>query len=179
MKTRREFVQGLIVSVGGVAALGACSDEAGITATSVDAPGRFHTAEAMALLNRVSDLIIPRTETPGALDVNVPGYLDGLMADWASTATRDVYRTTLQTLRQRLDRATGGDFLAVAEAPAQAALAALDAEAFGGDSSLAGYRTLKQYITQAYFATEAGALQELQWQAVPGRWDPSVAIGNG
>ena len=56
---------------------------------------RFYTDAEMALVSRVSDLIIPRTETPGAVDVNVPGYMDGLMTDWASTETKNAHRTAL------------------------------------------------------------------------------------
>ena len=65
MKTRREFIHGLILSVGGAATLSACGDNApAVTATAPHNPGRFYTGDEMALVNRVSDLIIPRTETP-------------------------------------------------------------------------------------------------------------------
>ena len=87
MATRREVLQGLIVSVGGAAALTACGGVATVISTRPNAAARFYTEQELALVTRVSDLIIPRTETPGALDVNVPGYLDGLMSDWASEAT--------------------------------------------------------------------------------------------
>lgn len=178
MKTRREFVQGLIVSVGGAAALSSCGGAATITATRPGSSGRFYTASEMTLVSRISDLIIPRTETPGAVDANVPGYLDGLMADWASEETRSAHREAIQLLAARLDSATG-NFLEADETRAVAALTVLDAAAFDGDSSLSGYRSLKGYITQAYFATEEGAMQELKWVAVPGRWDPSVDITEG
>ena len=178
MKTRREFVQGLIVSVGGAAALSSCGGAATITATRPGSGGRFYTSSEMALVGRISDLIIPRTETPSALDANVPGYLDGLMTDWASEETRSAHREAIQLLAARLDAATG-NFLETEEDRAIAALTVLDAAAFDGDSTLSGYRSLKGYITQAYFATEEGAIQELKWVAVPGRWDPSVDITVG
>ncbi len=61
MKTRREFIQGLILSVGGAATLSACGDNSpAVTATAPNNPGRFYTSEEMALVSRVSDLIIPR-----------------------------------------------------------------------------------------------------------------------
>ena len=179
--TRREFIQGLIISVGGAFTLTACGDgepaasDAVITATAPGAGGRFYTAREMALVSRLGDLIIPRTETPGAIDVNVPGYLDGLMTDWASEATRQTHREVLRELHGRLDAAVG-NFTEADRAAASDALTELDAAAFSDDHSLSGYRTLKGYITQAYFATEEGARQELQWVAVPGRWDPSVDI---
>jgi hypothetical protein len=177
MKTRREFIQGLILSVGGAATLSACGDNApAVMATAPNNPGRFYTSDEMLLVNRVADLIIPETETPGALQVNVAGYLDGLMSDWASAQTQEEHRLALIRLRVDLDAAVSGEFVSVSQADAEAALAALDARAFESDQSLQGYRTLKGWITQAYFATEAGAVQELKWVALPGRWDASVDI---
>lgn len=178
MKTRREFIQGLIVSVGGATALSSCGGLADITATNPGTNGRFYTTSEMALVSRISDLVIPRTETPGALDANVPGYLDGLMVEWANNETRSEHREALQLLAARLDAATG-NFVEADEDQAVQALTELDAAAFDGDDTLSGYRTLKRYITQAYFATEEGAVQELKWVAVPGRWDPSVDITAG
>ena len=177
MKTRREFLQGLIISVGGASALSACGDAANVVATTAGEEGRFYTQDEMALISRISDLVIPRTETPGALDANVPGYLDALMSDWASAETQNGHRAALQLILQRLD-SLSGDFKTASEAEA-VALSELDSDAFNGDNSLGGYRSLKGYITQSYFATEAGATEELKWVAIPGRWDPSVDIATG
>ena len=178
MKTRREFLQGLIISVGGASALSACGDAATIVATAAGEGGRFYSADEMALISRISDLVIPRTETPGALDANVPGYLDALMSDWASAETQNNHREALQLISQRLD-SLSGNFMTTSEAGAAAALSELDSDAFDGDNGLGGYRSLKGYITQSYFATEAGATEELKWVALPGRWDPSVHISTG
>ena len=53
----------------------------------------------------------------------------------------------------------------------------LDKSAFEGrPSEYSEYRSLKSLITQAYFASEDGALLERKWVAVPGRWDPRVEI---
>lgn len=175
MQTRRDLLRGLIISVGGAAALSACGGAARLTATATGSSGRFYTANEMALVSRLSDLIIPRTETPGALDANVPGYLDGLMSDWASADTRSAHREALQQVAARLDAATG-NFLSIDPDRAEQALADLDSAAFAPGNGLEGYRALKGYITQAYFATEEGALQELKWVAVPGRWDASVDV---
>lgn len=176
MTTRREVLQGLIISIGGASALTACGGVATILSTSAGRAGRFYTRGELALISRVSELIIPRTETPGALDVNVPGYLDGLMTDWANEETRRNHRRDLTLLNEDLGRLAGGEYVDADDASAEQALTELDADAFNGNNNLRGYRTLKGYITRAYFATEDGALQELKWVSVPGRWDPSVDI---
>lgn len=176
MTTRREVLQGLIVAIGGATALTACGGVATVISTRPGTPGRFYTDEEMALVSRISDLIIPRTETPGAIDVNVPGYMDGLMTDWASRETRNAHRRALRQIKSELAVYARTDFLSASDDVAEQALAAFDADRFGEDGDTTGYKQTKGYVAQSYFATEGGAIEELKWVAVPGRWDPSVEI---
>jgi len=176
MRTRREVLQGLIVSIGGASALTACGGVANVLSTQQGSTPRFYTNAEMALVSRVSELIIPRTETPGALDVNVPGYMDGLMTDWASQETKNAHRAALSRISSELDRLAGGDFLMASDGIAERFLADFDAARFSEDGDDFGYKRMKGYVSQSYFATEGGAIEELKWVAVPGRWDPSVEI---
>jgi hypothetical protein len=173
MISRRDVLKTLIVSVGGTSLLSACGGQVTLGALAPGAPPRFYSEREMALLSRVSDLLLPRTETPGALDVQVPALLDKLMAEWADSRTQIAHRATLAALDTRLQTRSGDDFLGAGDAVAQGALAAVDSAAFAGEP-IQGYRGLKGLITQAYFATEEGALEERQWVAVPGRWEPCV-----
>jgi hypothetical protein len=127
-------------------------------------------------VTRVSDLIIPRTETPGAVDANVPGYMDGLMTDWANSETKNTHRTALRQIKGELDERARGNFLDASDSVAEQSLSAFDAAAFVEDGDASGYKRVKGYVSQSYFATEDGATEELKWVAVPGRWDPSVEI---
>jgi hypothetical protein len=171
MKTRREVLQGLIVSIGGASMLAACGNAARV-AVSESQSLRFFSDQELALVSRISDLLLPRTDTPGALDVNVPRFIDGLMAEWANAASKESQHRQLTDLGQML----GDDFPTLAHADAENALRELDRAAFSGNSGYGGYRALKGLITQSYFATEDGALLEQHWVAVPGRWDPCVDI---
>lgn len=178
MTTRREVLQGLIVSIGGASALTACGGVANVLSTRRTAAPRFYTSAEYALVTRISDLIIPRTETPGAVDANVPGYMDGLMTDWASSATKNAHRTALRQIGAELNQRAGSDFVDASDSVAAHTLAAFDAAAFEIDGDSSGYKRMKGYISQSYFATEEGAIEELKWVAVPGRWDPSVEISS-
>ena len=172
MHTRRDILQGMIVSIGGAPLLSACGGVAQIIPSSAGGM-RFFSDEEMQLVSRVSDLIIPRTDTPGALDVNVPGFLDGLMAEWASADTQRNQHRNLRELGMQLGR----DFVELDEATAESRLTSLDAQAFDTSASqYSAYRSWKGMITQAYFASEEGRVQEQQWVAVLGHWDPSVEI---
>ena len=173
MISRRDAIKSLIVSLGGSTLLSACGGRVTLTPSAPGAPPRFYTDREMAVLSRVSDLLIPRTETPGALDVGVPALLDQLLADWASRDTQADQRAALATLDAELTSRSGGDFLGATDGVAREALAALDADVFAGEA-VEGYRSLKGLVSQVYFATEGGAVEEQGWMAVPGRWDPCV-----
>ena len=176
MTTRREVLQGLIVSIGGATALTACGGVANVLSTRPGSAARFYTSEEYALVTRISDLIIPRTETPGAVDANVPGYMDSLMTDWANNKTKNAHRTALRHIKVELDQRAGGNFLDASDTAAEQSLVSFDAAAFAEDSDTSGYKRVKGYVSQSYFATEDGATEELKWVAFPGRWDPSVEI---
>ena len=172
MATRRQILKGLIVSIGGGSLLNSCGGIAQVN-TSTNGITRFYTQQENAWVSRISDLVIPRTETPGAIDVNVPGFLDGLMADWANTETQRDHRNSLEKIKAQL----GLDYLTIDEDSATDRLAQLDAKAFDGRPiDFREYRSLKGLITQAYFASEDGALLEQRWVAVPGSWNPRVEI---
>jgi len=175
MISRRDLLKSLIISVGGTPLLSACGGQVTLGSFAPGATRRFYGEREMALLARVSDLILPRTETPGALDVNVPALLDQLMAEWANSETQAAHRAALAELDTRLRIHSGGDFLSAGDAVAQQALEAVDSAAFAGEP-VEGYRGLKGLITRVYFATEEGALYEQQWVAVPGRWEPCVDL---
>ncbi|MFK7865541.1 MAG: gluconate 2-dehydrogenase subunit 3 family protein [Pseudohongiellaceae bacterium] len=172
MKTRREVLQGMIISIGGASMLNACGGVASIAATGENQDTRFYSPEELSLVSRLADLIIPRTETPGALDVNVPGFLDSLMADWASAETQASHQKNLNQIATDL----GPGFETLSDPSATSALEEYDAQAYAGTGRHRGYRSLKGLITQAYFASEDGALKERKWVATPGRWDPCVEI---
>jgi hypothetical protein len=181
MISRRDVIRNLVISVGGTSLLSACGGRVTLDTLTPAATPRFYGERDMALLSRVSDLILPRTETPGALDVQVPSLLDELMTVWADSETQQSHRAALASLDVALRTQAGGDFLEATDAVAERALTAVDAAAFAADPAelseargvaSAGYRRLKGLIAQVYFTTEAGAVEEQGWVAVPGRWDP-------
>ena len=176
MTKRREGWQGLMVWRGGETDLTAGGGVANVLSTRQGSEARCYTSEEDALVKRISDLIIPRTETPGAVDANVPGYMDGLMTDWANNETKNAHRTALRQIKVELDRRASGNFLEASGSEAEQSLVSFDAAAFAEDGDASGYKRVKGYVSQSYFATEDGATEELKWVAFPGRWDPSVEI---
>lgn len=180
MQDRRQIIVGLAFALGGASALAACEGDSGDAILQAVRPtGRlsFYTRDEFRLLGVISDVIIPRTDTPGALDVQTPGYMDAMMDAWASDETKSAHRNALRAVRAEL----GSGFLRLPDAERRAAVAALDARAFSEQSEIGShYRALKTLIASVYYASEPGATQDLQYELVPGRWDgdaPLTEIG--
>lgn len=173
---RRQFILNAIASVGGSSLLVACRDSPEIQATDISKQDPyFYAASELALITRLSDLILPRTETPGALDVGVPGLMDGLMRDWANKRTREFHHNTLESVGAELDVLASGDFVNASPDVAKKALTVFDRNAFDPARPNTAYQSLKQLIETVYAATEYGA-DAYQREAVPGYWDPAVPI---
>lgn len=156
-----------------------------------DAP----TDRQRALLREVSQLVLPRTSTPGAGEVGTGDFValalthglegsrqplpDDAPETFARHKRRDGSIDHIGWLEAELDRRAGADFLAAAPTVRQTALAALDAEAYAPEVREHPWRTLKGLILTGYYTTEVGGAQELQFELVPGRFDPDVPLKPG
>lgn len=151
-----------------------------------DAP----TDRQRLLARHVSQLVIPRTETPGAGDVGTGDFLilalahglEGTRAPVAAAAMPafgafqrgDGSLRHLAWLEHELDRRANGDFLARPPEQATALLAALDAEAYAEGAPPHPWKPIKALILTGYYTSEAGGSKELRYELVPGRFDPDL-----
>src|SRR4051794_14327330 len=92
---RREVLQQVAFLMGGAVSAGAILGiERGYCADApATAPARaavFGGAQ-MQLVSRVADIIIPRTDTPGAIDLGVPAFIDLMLGNVYAQADRVRY----------------------------------------------------------------------------------------
>lgn len=148
------------------------------------------------MLREVAQLVIPATQTPGAGDVGVGDFvilalahgLDGTRQPAASAQTppvfteyrrRDGSLCYVDWLEATLDRAVNGDWLGKAPERRRAILAAVDAQAFEKQPVESPWRKIKGLILTGYYTSQAGGSRELQFELVPGRYDPKVPLAPG
>lgn len=140
-------------------------------AQRVKAHPRFFTVPERAFLARLSDTLIPATDTPGAVAAGVPETFESMMVTWASQSHRAALRSALATLSRRLDKLSAGSFMRASKITRTAALSQIDAAAFGPAKAQYGdYREIKKLIAHLYYTSEIGASQELRYDAMPGEW---------
>ena len=156
---RRALLRGAILLVGGSLAGGLPS-----VAVAADTPeARFFTPAEFQALSQVADIIIPPTDTAGAVQAGVPEALDSLMVNWASAD------------RQAEFRALIGEYLSagVLTLPANDRLELvrrMDAQKL--EAWQQPYVKFKELVLTLYYLSEAGATQELRYELIPGKFEP-------
>jgi len=119
-------------------------------------PKAFNPSE-FALVSRVADLIIPATNTPGALGAGVPFYIDSVVA--ASDPLLAVVRKGLEWL-------TGLGFLKLTEVQQVAVLETIskNADAGGEGDPERFWRAIKAMTADGYYTSKIGLRDELGYK---------------
>lgn len=174
------------------AAIPALAAGKGPAAGKSDAQPSTLSASQKAIVSAVVDIIIPRTDTPGALDVGAPGFIEVMLREVYPVADRHRYLSGLAKLDTTATTQHGHHFVAL-EPTQQAALV----RQFH-DAALAEERRLhnahtkhperpfilmtKELTLLSFFTSQVGATQVLQYVAIPGSWHgclPLQEAGNG
>lgn len=125
------------------------------------------------LFETLCDLVIPDTDTPGARSAGVPAFLTlALQHGFAGATVED--RVQIETL---VNAAAGGSFVTLPRAQQQAVLTRVDAAEFARAGSV--WPRIKKLVLMGYYTSEIGAARELQYQLVPGRFDPDLPVKPG
>ena len=106
--------------------------------------------EDMTALTRLADIIIPRSDTPGAADAGVQFFID-------SAAKRNQGLET--TLRAGLDWLKNNSFLKLAEREQIALVTRVVSE------QKQFFKTMKDLTIDGYYGSREGLTKELEWNA--------------
>ena len=118
--------------------------------------GQFFTSQELTVLADVAEIMIPKTDTPGATDVNVSSVLDGLMVTWAGNKTKKQFRSALMDIENLAAATHQNNYVKLPLHHRKELLVALDKQAFTNikAASSAAYRHLKEMIFHIYYTSE-------------------------
>lgn len=126
---------------------------------------RFFTAGEFALVDELSELIIPTDEhSPGARAAKVAAYLDFRLSE-AEAETQTSWRKGLQAVEALAREMHGRSFLKAPE-PARIAVLTRMAERESEPQTAAEkfFVQLKERVAHAYYTSQIGLQQELQYK---------------
>lgn len=164
--------------------------ESGADLSAPPVGGTLSTSQ-LEMIGVLSDLILPETDTPGAVQAGVPAFIHSVVVDWYTPAEQEIFLAGLAELAdaaQRrwsaayvdLDRMQQSRLLAELEPPSEGSpdgpsLAALSMPP-GASGELPFFLKLKELTVVGYYTSELAARTELDYQPVPGRYDGDARL---
>lgn len=139
-------------------------------------PHQYETVKTLA------EMILPRTDTPGATDVGASDFIDLILTEWYSDRERDRFLSGIGDVDSRSHSLFGKDFVACSSIQQADILTALgekmiedaphqERQARNGDwasrPAESFYPMLRRLTLTAYFTSEAGATEALHFEIIP------------
>ena len=139
------------------------------------APAKTYlTAAQHAIASAAAERILPRTDTPGAIDVGVPAFIDRFYGEFMSPADQKLLAAVLQEIDTAAKSAHNASFATLKPDQQDAALRAVATAQVGQTPS--SFAVLRATTILGYFTSEAVGKNVLHYDPVPGAYDGCVPI---
>lgn len=131
------------------------------------------------LVAAMTEVIIPETDTPGAIAAGVPHFIELMVADWFNPGERAIFAAGLNDLETRIPKQYGKPFDQLDAAQQLAILEAMEAAASDSSWYQSGNvrRTfisdapficqMKELTVWGFFTSEVGVTQTLRHNSMP------------
>lgn len=165
-----------LMRLAGLCGLALSGDALAALASPKPAPGLL-APDALALTGVLVELIIPATDTPGALAVGAHRTISHLLQACAGKSEQAQFVAGLARIDRAAQAQDGKRFAALKPARQVALLHAIEAgqAPFNGeDQNFFGQ--LKSYTAFAYYTAAVGATRELAYAPVPGGYQGDVPL---
>ena len=193
---RRELLQCAAILVSGVSVsrLGfALSDEQWTyLANAPDYIARdpnYLTPPQREIIAVMAEIIIPETDTPGAIAAAVPRYIELMAADWLNTEEREIFVSGLAYMESAIPQEYGLPFVQLGPPRQLQILESMEDQA--SDSSwydLGNVQRdfvsdapficqIKELTIWGFFTSEVGVTQVLQYDPMPMQFDGDTPLG--
>ena len=148
----------------------------------------FFRPAQRAQVAMLAEAIIPETDTPGAIEAGVPGWIEVIVKDCYTPDDQKIMRDGLAAIMLRCATDHGKSIAELTPEEQVAFLTAYDNETKAArwaleregkpqpDTFLQQFKELTKFC---YVNSEIGATQAFDYQLVPGRWVPDMPLVPG
>jgi hypothetical protein len=179
MMDRRELLHRASLLLGGAITASAAS---GILAGCVATPQPmtsgvgFLNDQEMSTIAAMADQIIPKTDTPGAIDVGVPAFIDRMLSGYYQQRERDIMREGLKLADRDAQLLRGVNFAQLTSSEQVALMKRYDQEQYDYTRANANtqnapphaFRLMKELTILGFCTSEAGATKLMYYNQTPG-----------
>lgn len=173
---RREFIAGLAAMLGTVALTSNLANamEIGFTFKPSNSNVIF-SEHQLNIVARISDIIIPTTDTPGAIAAGVHLYIDHIAGNWMTKAESNQLIIGIDKIEMDAKAKYGSGFLTLNSKIQVAIVQALDDNL----KKEPAYKVLKTYTVIGYYTSKIGMSVELNYDPIPGPYKeiPFSSVG--
>jgi hypothetical protein len=162
-------------------------------AVEVPAAARTLNPHQFATVRTMAELILPRTDTPGATDVGTAEFIDLVLTDWYEDREKALFLSGIADVDVQTKATFGRDFVDCSGPQQRECLTVLgekmveDMErlrhgprGYRGEAPIpeaSFYAMFRRLTLTAYYTSEAGATQALGFQIIPDRHAGCVEVG--
>ena len=172
--TRREALRRASLLLGVAFTPSILAAAAGV-ASPVAAGAKSALADAdRARVAALAERLLPRTDTPGALDAGVPAFIERMVDAYFTDRERETFLAGLSQVDALSRSRAGADFVRLRPEQQDLELTALAEAAVG--QGVTFYSLLREATIVGYFTSELVGKTVLHYDPVPGRFDACVPI---
>ena len=141
----------------------------------------FFTEAQREAITAFSDLIIPTTDTPGAVEAGVVEYIELIVSEWYHDGERERFMRGLAHLDEHAESTTGVRFAYAGQARQTAILKGMEAEGRAlaesdPDAEQSFFQQARGLVLHGYYTSEIGMKEELLFVGIPGYYDGFAPI---
>ena len=192
---RREFLQCTAILITGASAselgFSLSLEQEGYLANAPNyntTPVDYFTSAQRKIVAAMAEVVIPRTDTPGAIDAGVPGYIELMVANWLNDAEKLIFSQGLQDIETRIPQQYGHPFDQLS--PSNQLEIMEDLEDAAADSPWYEFgNVMREFMSDApficqfkeltvwgFFTSQEGASQVLRYNPMPMHFDGDIPL---
>jgi len=134
----------------------------------------YLSATQRAVMSAAVDRILPRTDTPGAVDVGVPAFMDRFYGEFMSSEEQKLLVSGLEEIEASAKSAHSASFGSLTPAQQDSVLRAVATAQ--QDRNPSSFGLLRSTTVLGYFTSEQVGKNVLHYDPVPGSFDGCAPI---
>ncbi len=135
----------------------------------------FFSDDEFHLIEDITDGILPKTATPGALDVQCPYFIDLVVKNCMNPNDQQSIKKGLQQLNEASEK----KFSSLSATEKLSTIKKIDETAFNNDANKAWFRIIKKLTLIGYFTSQEGMTKALNYVKVPGEYQACIPYKKG
>ena len=170
------FLGGAAFSTITLSSLAGCQTNAGDAVGTISGwKPDYLSADQGAIVRRIADILIPTTDTPGALDAGVPEYINMVARDIMKPEDQESFKEGFLQFGKACQSANGKSFVDCTSEEQLSFLQKLEKEGASADGP-SFIEVMKNMTYRGFFTSEVGMTDVLNFDPVPGNYDGCISL---